>query len=300
MGIEFRVEFDRQMQLRHLEMFVAIAESGTLSAAARRLHKTQGSVSQDLKGLERELGVQLVDRTGQRAILTRFGELFLSHARELLHRVDEMTMEIRRLEAGEEAPIALGVLPSLGLQLADLIVRYKARVPDVRFLIYGDLEGSMIDALRTRRIDIGVGNPVLEEGINSSVVASEAIIAVVKSTDPLAKRNFVTPGDLVDRPVVGFIRHLRASTRALEFFRTIGKYPDPVIEVADFRIMLSLIAHGVGVGLMPAPCVTGGGDVVGVPTKPEIERQIAILTRDEDAQSQRLREFNEYLAEHWT
>jgi DNA-binding transcriptional LysR family regulator len=176
------------MQLRHLQTLVAIAECGTLTAAAGQLHKTQGAVSQDLKALESELGVELVDRSGQRAILTEAGRFLLPYAQELMQRLAEVTAHMRSFKAGEIRPINLGVLPSLAQPLLKAMVRYRDAVPDTRFRVTTDLEDPIIAALHAGDIDIGLGQPDLHEDIESVVVASESVVAVVRRDDRLAGR----------------------------------------------------------------------------------------------------------------
>ncbi len=287
------------MQLRHLHTLVAIAEHGTLTSAARHLRKTQGAVSNDLKALESELAVQLVDRTGQRAKLTTAGEFLLPYARELTQRVDEISSHMRSFKAGEVRPVRLGVLPSLCAPLLDVMVRYRALAPDTRFRVQTSLEDPIIASLDTGDIDIGIGQPSLQSEIESLVVASEVVVAVVRRDDPLAQKEFVTPHELVDGSLVGFTRHLGGPGQILNFFGAIGRYPEPVVEVDDYRLMGSLIARGTGYGLMPERSVATDEGLVPIPTQPEIKRQIALLTRRDRALAARERAFYEYLTGHW-
>jgi DNA-binding transcriptional LysR family regulator len=121
------------MELRHLTTFLAIVDSGTLTGAARGLYKTQGAVSQDLKMLEAELGVQLIDRSGQRVKLTPAGTALFPLASQVVHGVRKVEIEMSRVKRGEREVVRVGALPSLSLNVSQFLLSYREDNPGLRW-----------------------------------------------------------------------------------------------------------------------------------------------------------------------
>lgn len=283
------------MQLRHLNTFVAITEEGTLTAAAERLYKTQGAVSHDLKSLEAECGLQLIDRSGQRIRLTPAGEALLPHARELVRRVHDLELVVQRYRQGEVADvIRVGTLSSLAQRVLDRTIDFREANPEVSFSFYSEVRGVLVSWLRDGTLDLAVAESGVESDLRATVAGRDDLLVVLPPGDPLAGRDHVAPKDLLDRPMVGFTRELGSSQLATRFFMSVGRYPSPVVELNDSRLMKDLIRRGVGYGLMPRSTVHDDPELVTVQPKPVLQRQIAILQprhRVDDLVVSRVRDF---------
>lgn len=283
------------MQLRHLNTFVAITEEGTLTAAAERLYKTQGAVSHDLKSLEAECGLQLIDRSGQRIRLTAAGEALLPHARELVRRVHDLELMTQRYRQGELADvIRVGALSSLAPRVLDRTIDFREANPEASFAFYSEVRGLLVSWLRDGTLDLAVAEAGVESDLQATVAGRDDLLVVLPPGDPLAGRDHVASKDLLDRPMVGFTRELGSSQLAARFFMSVGRYPTPVVELNDSRLMKSLIRRGVGYGLMPRSTVRDDPELVTVEPKPVLQRQIAILqprNRVDDLVVSRVRDF---------
>lgn len=277
------------MNLRHLTTFVTIVESGTLTEAARRLYKTQGAVSHDLKELESALGLTLIDRSGQRIELTAAGETLLPVVTDVLRRVREVERVGRKLREGELGIVRVGTLPSLGSFVLSHLTEFQRAHPDVRFTLFTELQTVLADWLADGRLDLVLAQPELSTRLESHALDAESAYVVVPADDPLAGRDVVSPEDLADRPFIGFVRDTQSTRLAEEFFRPLGRYPDPAIEVEDFRLMSGLIRQRLGIGLMPASALVAEAseELVGLPTVPPLSRPLVLLTdvRQRDASS---------------
>jgi DNA-binding transcriptional LysR family regulator len=287
------------VQLRQLATFVAIAECGTLTAAAQQLYKTQGAVSHDLRSLERELGVLLIDRSGQRIRLTPAGAALLPHATELLQRAEDIRNEAARVGSGTAGGIRLGTPPSLSGLVLDQLLTYRKRAPDARFTFFTELQSLLVDWLLDGRLDLAVAEPELRSDLSCVVLGREDILIALHRDDPLAGAAMLAPTELGGRSFIGFIRELSSTRLAERFFTPLGEYPSPIIEVDDFRLMRRLIIGGVGFGIMPRSALDGDDQLVGVPCDPPLQRDVAILTRANRRVSPTVDGFSESLRRNW-
>jgi DNA-binding transcriptional LysR family regulator len=125
------------MDIRHLQQFIALAEEGQFTAAARKMHIVQSGLSVTIKGLEQELGAHLVNRTTRRVSLTRAGELFLEHARSSLATLRDGIEAVRSQDAVVRGRLHLGILQSLApyVDLPVLLHTFRAKYPHVEFAV---------------------------------------------------------------------------------------------------------------------------------------------------------------------
>jgi DNA-binding transcriptional LysR family regulator len=125
------------MEIRHLQHFVALAEEGSFTRAAQRMHIVQSGLSASIKELEAELGSRLVERTTRRVALTETGRLFLDHARATLRAMEEGVTAVRSQDGVVRGRLRLGTLQSMGpyLELPLLLKRFRAAYPEVEIAV---------------------------------------------------------------------------------------------------------------------------------------------------------------------
>lgn len=288
------------MQLRHLQTFVAIADNGTLTAAADVLYKTQGAVSQDLRGLEGELGTTLIDRSGQRIQLTAAGVALLPQARELLQRVRDVEHAMGRIRRGEAGFVRIGCLPSMSVRLATVISELIARHPEIRIGLHTDLQSYLLDALERSELDLVVAEPVLRDDFAAVELGEEPMLLVFERGDPLtAQESVVAPRDIGHRRLVGFFREVGSTRLAEEFFEAVGYYPDPLVEVDDYKVMQQLIRCGVGFGVMPVSTLIDVDDLAWVAPEPPLRRRWVLLRSVRRVLPEIVNETHDFLAERF-
>ena len=287
------------MQLRQLATFVAIAETGTLTAAAERVYKTQGAVSHDLRTLEHSLGVVLVDRSGQRIQLTPAGKALLPHALELLRRVEDIKREVSAIDAASAGDIRLGTPPSLASLVLDQILSYRTKVTDARFVLFTELQATLVEWLVEGRLELVVAEPELRSDIATIALGREDILITLPEGDPLSGREHISPQECMDRPFIGFIRELASTRLAERFFTPLGYYPLPVIELDDYRLIKDLVRRGLGFAIMPESAFEGDRDLVGISGNPPLQRDIAVMSASNRVVGQRVAAFRDHLASSW-
>lgn len=248
------------MELRHLRSFVAVAEELHFGRAAERLHISRPPLTQQIKALEQEVGITLLDRTSRSVRLTEGGRTFLEHARRTLWEADRTIEAAQRAARGELGWLTLGFVNSAAYEVLPRILRiFHARHPDVRL----DLrELPTEDQLRLvgSELDIGiVRDPRLDDGHELTVtpLVHERLWAALATEHPLATATQVELAELAMEP---FVMVSRAGTPScydhiVALCLGAGFSPQTAEEALQYPSMLGLVAAGYGVALVPA-CAT--------------------------------------------
>ena len=295
------------MELRHIQTFVSITELGTLTAAAKQGYKTQGAVSHDLTELERQLGLRLIDRSGQRIRLTPAGARLLPHARAMLERMEDLQYAAYRLAQGTANVVRIGTIPSLAGLLSGRLADFLSHEPSRRFSVINGLPAELVGMLRTNKLDIVLSHPVLDADLTITDLGREPSYFLVRSDSRLAQLPEVTPTDVREYPLLGFIRERQATRLAELFFEPLGSYPRTAVEANDFHVLKELIRQGAGVALLPSSALLGDGNAEAylgsselrlVPPRPRLYRDIALL-RLPGPTSEELQNFHDFLQAEW-
>ncbi|MET9227599.1 LysR family transcriptional regulator [Lentzea sp. NPDC003310] len=244
------------MDVRQLEYFVAVAEEGSFTRAAARVHVVQSAVSAAVKILERELGATLLDRNSKRVLLTDAGEALLPKAQAVLDAVVEARDAVAQAQGGLTGTVRLGTLTSVALiDLPALLGEFHRRHPGVLVRTNASTSGSLglVDLLLDRRLDVSfVSLPgEVPDGIVVDELAHAVMNLVVPEDHPLAARDEVSIADLagldfIDSPL-GYGNRAVAD-RAF----AAGAVPRRVtVEMADIYTGVDFVRHGLGVVLLP-------------------------------------------------
>jgi DNA-binding transcriptional LysR family regulator len=246
------------VELRHLRYFVAVAEERHFGRAAARLHMAQPPLSQQIRQLEGELSLQLLRRTTRRVELTPAGEAYLVRARQILAAVSSATGEAQRVAAGLQGRLVIGCVGSATYSLLPQLVRtLREELPDVELAVQGEmLAPDQAQALVDGRIDLGLLRPpVDEESLRVRVLRSDRLIVAVPDGHRLAGRRRVRLKDLAGEDFVihaGGGRSVMHDT-VVARCRAAGFEPRIRHEVAETSTLVTFVAAGLGIAVVPAP-----------------------------------------------
>jgi len=181
------------MELRHVRYFVAVAEELNFRRAAERLHLTQPSLSTQIRRLEEDVGVQLLERDSHKVELNPAGRSSLEGCRRLIQDADNYTRTARRIARGESVPLTIGFVPSLAHGLLPSVLRlFRQRFPDVQLLLSEMDSTAQIEQIASNRIDlglIGLGLPKDIPELEIVVVAEERLVAAIPQDHPLTHKS---------------------------------------------------------------------------------------------------------------
>jgi LysR family transcriptional regulator, benzoate and cis,cis-muconate-responsive activator of ben and cat genes len=288
------------MELRHLRYFVAIGEELNFTRAAERLHIAQPPLSQQIRQLEEELGVTLLQRNSRPLRLTEAGALFLDRARALLASLELGVADTRRIGRGQAGRLAIGFVGSaMFVGLPDIICRYRERSPDVELVLNEMLAAEISEALRQRRIHVGFARPPLspESGFAQRMFLEEPYIAALPRHHSLAGRHEIALAELADDHFILYPAKPEPTVTGLILTACMaaGFTPQIAQEVLHLQTAIGLVAAGVGVSLVPLGAArgqTGRGVVYVSLGSPTVIAPLAFAWREDDT-SPALRHFLE-------
>ncbi|QGN49219.1 LysR family transcriptional regulator [Micromonospora sp. WMMD558] len=274
------------MELRHLRYFVAVAEQCHFGRAAEQLHIAQPPLSQQIKQLEREIGVVLLVRSTRKVELTPAGERYLDRARAILAAVDAAGDEATRIAAGELGRVAIGFTGSATYELLPSLARVlREGAPGVELDLRGEmLTPEQVAGLLDGSLDLGfLRPPVREPDLHVRVLRREPLIAALPTAHPLSDRSSVRLSDLRGEPFITYPSHHRSVVfdAVLDVCQRAGFRPQVAHEVAETSTLVSFVAAGLGVALVPASVrhlrITGAHYLPLAGTTQEVE--LAVATR---------------------
>jgi DNA-binding transcriptional LysR family regulator len=244
------------VDLRRLRYFVAVAEERHFGRAAERLHMAQPPLSQQIRRLESELGVTLLHRTTRSVELAPAGEVLLVRAREILAAVDDASEDTRRAARGEFGRLAVGFTGSATYELLPKVAAaLRSALPGVVLDLRGELlTPAQLAGLLDGTLDLGLLRPpVRERELAVEVVRSEPLVAVLPEAHPLAAADAVPLEELASEPFVVYPSHFRSVVHdAVEdTCEAHGFLPRVALEVSETSTLVSFVAAGLGVSLVP-------------------------------------------------
>jgi len=243
------------MELRHLRYFIAVAEELNFTRAAERLNTAQPSLSQQIKHLEQDLGVRLLNRSKRHVALTEAGKVFLAEAKELLARLDRAVQRAARAQQGKSIELSVGVVPAAEIKiLPKLIPLLERHLPKVRLVFHNLPSAEQKRLLATGSLDIGLlRGPLHDPRLEVEDVLWEMLVVGLPAKHPLARKKAVTIRQLNDLPFIMVSRQgspeLHAAVRT--FCERSGLHPRVVQQADNVLGNLNMIRAGIGFGLFP-------------------------------------------------
>lgn len=243
------------MDLRHLRIFVAVAEELHFGRAAERLHLTQPPVSLAIKELEEELGLRLFERSSRRIELTEGGALILRDARAALGRVEILRENARRAARGNVGSLSLGTttLPTFSF-LPEVLRRFNQDFPDVQLSVVESTSDQILVSLEKGGFDVGCmfTMPIKVSGLSYRPLGRDPLIVALPSAHPAARLDRVPLELLADEKFLVFERQAGPLMfdSMVELCMRHGFSP----KIFTARLMptiISLVSASVGVALVP-------------------------------------------------
>ena len=238
------------MNLKQLEVFVAVTETGSFSKGADLSCITQSTVSQHISALEHQLGLRLLDRTGKGAFPTPAGKMLLKLSRQVMADVERIHLELRQFKGVQDVTLSVGgsTIPG-SYMIPDALPVLTGRFPRMAIVLMEGDSQVILDKLSREEVEIGiVGATFPEKGFTFHPFATEHLILVASRQHPLAKAGPISVAQLVEADFI--LRESGSGTgkTVTEALRTIG------VDAASLRVRARLgsnesVKHVVAGGL---------------------------------------------------
>jgi DNA-binding transcriptional LysR family regulator len=246
------------VEIRQLRAFVAIAESGTFTAGALRVHVTQAAISMQIRQLETEIGAKVFVRAPRHVILTEAGEQLLRRARHILREHDAALDEIAELAGAERGRLRIGSASAMVLseQLPSILKELRKQHPAAEISVTSGTSEVLVDQILGGEVDVAfVSLPVDVRGIKTERLSQDQLVAIASPRHKLAKQRTISAYTLAgERLILG---ERGGNTRRLidQFFAQAGATLHVAMELSRQQAIKRMVEEDMGVGIVPLQSV---------------------------------------------
>lgn len=244
------------VDVRQLRYFLAVAEELHFGRAAQRVQIAQPALSQQIRRLEAEIGVELFHRTKRHVELSTAGEALVRHARRALDEVDAGIDDARRADRGEIGALTIGFIESAATTIVPTAVReFRGDHPNVALTLRELSVDAQLDGLRSETLDVGIVRPPVEPGnLALEQVVDEPLVAAVPSGHELAARRRIGAVRLAREPLVLLAREMVPGLydQVIALQQEHAGAATIAQEATSIQAVLGLVAAGLGISLLPA------------------------------------------------
>jgi len=246
------------MDLRQLEMFIAVADNASFTGAGRQLHVAQSAISRKIGLLEDELGERLFRRVKKRIFITPAGETFLKYARKIFQDLRNAVLEVSKFTQLEWGHLRIGAgMMACTYILPPVLEKFKALHPRIELEIATGSTDALLSKLRDNSIEIGVLTlPVRETDLEAIPLCTEEMVVVVSRRHPtLSKRRWISTEEIPKHPLIIFSKDTHTRSVLDDFFREARIEPRILMETENVATIKPLIKIGLGISIIPLRAV---------------------------------------------
>lgn len=267
--------------LRQIHAFLAVAELGSFTKAAERLHMAQPALSQLVRDLEQALGIRLFDRTTRRVELTEGGREFEGASAKIVHDLDLAVQNANDLAERRRGRITVAAPPLLAAAiLPEAIAEMRERFPGVRIAVIDGRTDTIVEAVRTSRADCGLGTfSTVEDGIERIPMARDSLMLFCSPASRFAGAA-VAWRELQGEPLITLTRDSGIRLLVEVAYETVGMPLQPAYEVSQITTALALVEARLGVAVLPTYALAAAPHrrIVSQPlSNPVIARDIVMI-----------------------
>jgi LysR family transcriptional regulator, transcription activator of glutamate synthase operon len=275
------------MDLRQLRYLVAVAEEQNFTRAAAREHIAQPALSQQIRRLEDELGVVLIERTTRRMSLTDAGALLVARARRIMAEIDAANSELEAVKGIDVGHVRVGTIHTMGpIDVSVALAIFHERHPGVELTVREESSEELAEMIRDDELDLAflsVTERVESHGLALHQLVSEELVVVLAPGHRLARRDRLRMTELRDEEFISYRQGARLRELLFAAGRHAGFEPRVRLESNESSRIRRLVARGMGVAILPrSDAVSPGAEVAVLAlTDPPLTRDITLAWRQE-------------------
>jgi LysR family transcriptional regulator, carnitine catabolism transcriptional activator len=270
--------------LKQIKAFLAVAQSGSFTAAANRLHLTQSAVSVLISQLERQFGLRLFDRTTRLVQPTDAGRNFYSVAEKVLADLHHALSSSQELVAKKRGRVAVAATPLMAsILLPKAIAQYTALYPGISVILKDTLAAQIQSKVREGEVDFGIGTYEKSgRELSAETLMADTLVLICPAAHPLARKTRVAWRDLAGHPLIELTRDNSVGQLVSDCLAEAGVGVHAGYEVSFLSTVVAMVDAGLGVAVLPSyakPITRLYNIQVRKLVDPEIRREISFLTR---------------------
>jgi LysR family transcriptional regulator for metE and metH len=255
------------LELKHLRMICALAESGNMTMAAEKLCITQSALSQRLKDIETRLGIDLFFRTPKKMILTEAGKQLLGTAIEVIEAVDQAERSIFRKIKGEKGELKVGTQCIFCYKWLPQVMRiFHGKFPNIEIEVGNSSD--LLEELEGKKYDLIISGAISPSDIHTSVpLFKDQLVCIMTEDHPLAASSFIQLADFGDK---NLISHTEKSKNRFyqQVLKPQGIEPKKIMNVGAPQAILEMVIAGFGVSIFPKWAVAEALKTWGIVARP--------------------------------
>jgi len=273
------------MDIRQLRYLVALAEERHFTRAAEREHIAQPALSQQIRRLEEEVGIALVERTTRRVAMTEAGRVLVGRARRILSELNAAEAELQSLRGIQTGHVSVGAMHTMGpVDVSLALAIFHERHPGVELTVREQSSEELAEMLREDELDLAflsVTERIESHGLGLHLLVSEELVVILPPTHPLRARSGVRMAELAGEQFISYRQGARLRELLEHAAREANFDPQVMLESNESQRIRRLVARGMGVAILPRSDTAGpGADVVVVAlTEPALSRDITLAWR---------------------
>ncbi|PZS09376.1 MAG: LysR family transcriptional regulator [Solirubrobacterales bacterium] len=273
------------MELRQLRYLVALAEERHFTRAAAREHIAQPAISQQIRRLEAEVGLTLVDRSTRHVVITEAGELLVARARRILAQLDAAHAEMEGLRGVQSGHVSVGAMHTMGpVDVSLALAVFHERHPGVELTVREQSSEELAEMLRVDELDLAflsVTERIESHGLGLQQLVSEELVAILPMDHQLSARREVRMAELAGDEFIAYRKGARLRELLTSAGRQAGYEPRVQLESNESQRIRRLVARGLGVAILPRSDTQGPGPETAVAAliDPSLTRDITLAWR---------------------
>lgn len=248
------------LNLRHLEAFAAVARLGSFTKAARALHVSQPSFTVQIKQLEEELGVRLLDRNTRSVSLTRIGQELAPVVERLLREIEGVVASTRALSSKSVGSVTVAALPSVSATLLPpVIASFRKQFPGIRFRLRDSVGKRIVELVISDAADFGIGSwEISDPDVRFDALFTDCMSAVCPASCSIGRKKSVSLSELANESLI--LTDPESTVRQLvdHAFQRLGKAVLPVQEVTYIATAIGMVKAGLGIAILPSSALELG------------------------------------------
>jgi LysR family transcriptional regulator, regulator for metE and metH len=260
------------LEIRHLKLVEAVAETGSITRAGHRLHLTQSALSHQLRGAEEQLGVPLFERKNGKMTLTSAGDRLLQAARTVLTELQRAEAEIQKNGNGTHGLLRISTQCHTAYHwFPPRLLLFQEKFPGVEVELVIEASNNPFEAILQGKLDLAIINaPIRDRRIRYTPLFEDDVLVIVPANHRFAAKSFVAPEDFPAETLLVYPPKTE-STLLAKVLEPAGIQPRKVQEVLLTEVILEMIIGGLGIAALPrwaAAPQLASGTLVGVPLQP--------------------------------